>query len=219
MNWVVWSSLLLFLITIAALSVCVNGHVDIKLAALTAGLWLFVGVSMPLLLIDARIDSFDFQFIGHPVTFKNQVVFYQSKSISDVVQLLILRGHDLATKFAGFGVMLFSVLLPLAKLMATLFWRKGAPWTTSKAGKFFLFQSSKWAMADVMVVAIFLSHLGFNGVLDDQIGRLSETDGPFSILSTGKSSMLPGFFAFFGFALISMFLSTRLNKMNQAARG
>ena len=135
------------------------------------------------------------------------------------MQLLILRGHDLATKFAGLGVMLFSVVLPVAKLMSIFAWRHGASWTHSRAGKFLLFQSSKWAMADVMVVAIFLSHLGFNGVLDDQIGRLSETDGPFSILSTGKSSMLPGFFAFFGFALISMFLSTRLNKMNQAARG
>ena len=215
MRWIVWSSLLLFLLTVVALFVFVQGHFDFKLAVMTTAIWLVVGVSMPLLLIDARIDSFDFQFIGHPVTFKNQVLFYQSKSISDVVQLLMLHGQDVATKFAGFGVLLFSVVLPMAKLMSIFAWRHGASWTHSRAGKFLLFQSSKWAMADVMVVAIFLSHLGFNGVMDDQIGRFEDTQGPFSILSTGMSSMLPGFFAFFGFALISMFLSARLNTLSQ----
>ncbi|MFZ9055477.1 MAG: hypothetical protein ACO2ZL_06690 [Flavobacteriales bacterium] len=62
-------------------------------------------------------------------------------------------------------------------------------------------------------MAIFLSYLGFNGVLDDQMGKLEGVSNKLEILSTSGSTLLPGFFVFFGFALMSIILSSRLHSV------
>jgi hypothetical protein len=50
---------------------------------------LAVGLTSTMIQIDARIASMDFHLLGQNVSFKNQVLFFQSKSIVDVVQILI----------------------------------------------------------------------------------------------------------------------------------
>ena len=42
------------------------GAIELKIAVLTLAVWLGVGVSMPLLLIDARIDLLEFELLGLP---------------------------------------------------------------------------------------------------------------------------------------------------------
>ena len=54
-------------------------------------------------------------------------------------------------------------------------------------------------MADVMVVAIFLSNLGFNGVLKDQFARLHGAGEGVEVLTTAASNLLPGFFCLLWF--------------------
>ena len=208
-----WVGLCVLLITLAALFQWLSTSLEIKLATATLLIWLGVGVMMPLLLVDARIDRLQFSMLGHPVTFTDQVVFFQSKSILDVVRLLVFQGNGLGSMLAGVGVLLFSVIIPSIKLGATFLWQKDAPWTRSRVGKSLLFNSAKWAMADVMVVAIFLSYLGFNGVLDDQMGKLEGVSNKLEILSTSGSTLLPGFFVFFGFAFMSIILSSRLHSV------
>ena len=205
-----WVGLCVLLITLIALFQWLCTAVEIKMATVTLLIWLAVGVVMPLLLVDARIDRLQFSMLDHPVTFTDQVVFFQSKSILDVVRLLVFQGNGLGSMLAGGGVLLFSVIIPSIKLGATFLWRKDAPWTRSWVGKTLLFNSAKWAMADVMVVAIFLSYLGFNGVLNDQMQNLEGVSDRLEILTTSGSTLLPGFFVFFGFALMSIILSSRL---------
>ena len=73
-------------------------------------------------------------------------------------------------------------------------------------------------MADVMVVAVFLSYLGFKGVLKDQVQRLENVSPRLDVLTTADSTLLPGFLAFFAFALLGLQLSTRLRRLDDATQ-
>ena len=64
-----------------------------------------------------------------------------------------------------------------------------------------------------MVVAIFLSHLGFEGVLQNQMNRLETASAHVEILTTSGSTLLTGFLAFFGFALLGILLSNRIQTL------
>ena len=114
---------------------------------------------------------------------------------------------------AGVGVFLFSILIPAGKLGATLAWKEGTQWSQTWEGELILFRSAKWAMAYVMVVAIFLSHLGFNGILKDQVQRLEGMSPRLDVLTTANSTLLSGFLAFFGFAILGLLLSERLKTL------
>jgi hypothetical protein len=191
----------------------------VRLIVASLSAWLVLGIRMPMLLIQARIDHLEFQLLGEPIAFSDQVLFYQSKSIWDVVQLLLFHGKGNGAIAAGFGVLLFSIVVPFAKLLATTLWQENQNWSGSFWGKLILFRSAKWAMADVMVVAIFLSYLGFQGVLQDQVQRLESIGSGLDILTTADSKLLPGFIAFLGFATLGILLSERLKQLDEHYRG
>ena len=206
------AGLVLLLTTGISLFFFAQTNLDVKLIVFILFVWLVLGIQMPMLIIQARIDRLEFQLLGEPILFTDQVLFYQSKSILDVVQLLLFQGKGGGTIAAGLGVFLFSLAIPMVKLLATALWRENQKWSGSFWGKLILFRSAKWAMADVMVVAIFLSYLGFNGVLRDQMQRLDGTSA--EILTTANSTLLPGFMAFLGFAVLGLLLSERLKQLN-----
>lgn len=211
-----WLGLAVLLATALGMVYAMHSHVEVKLAVASVLAWLAVGISMPMLLIQAKVDQLEFQLLGEPILFTDQVLFYQSKSILDVVRLLLIEGKDNGARFAGLGVLLFSIVVPLLKLGASAAWRSGADWSTTSFGKLVLFRSAKWAMADVMVVAIFLSYLGFQGVLKDQVQRLENVSPRLDVLTAADSTLLPGFLAFFAFALLGLLLSTQLRRLDDA---
>lgn len=204
------AGLVLLLLTGVSLFFFAETAVDVRLIVASLSAWLVLGLRMPMLLIQARIDHLEFQLLGEPIAFSDQVLFYQSKSIWDVVQLLLFQGKGNGAIAAGLGVLLFSMAVPFAKLLATALWQENQAWSRSFWGKLILFRSAKWAMADVMVVAIFLSYLGFQGVLQDQMRRLETIGAGLDILTTADSTLLPGFMAFLGFAVLGLLLSERL---------
>ena len=210
-----WAALMVFILTLVAMYQFLAPGVEFKLATATILMWLLVGINAPMLLIEARISSLEFFFAGTSVSFSNQVLFFKSKSILEVVGLLLFSGNGMGTFLAGFGVLLFSIIIPLLKLGASFFWTPSALWGQSKFGRLLLFHSSKWAMADVMVVAIFLSMLGFDGMLKDQVESLGQSSTHLEVLTTANSTLLPGFFAFFAFAFGSCLLSDRLQKVSR----
>ena len=213
-----WLGMVVLLATALGMAYAMHSHVEVKLAVASVMAWLAVGISMPMLLIQAKVDQLEFQLLGEPILFTDQVLFYQSKSILDVVRLLLIEGKDIGAFFAGLGVLLFSIVVPLLKLGATAAWRSGASWSKTPSGKLILFRSAKWAMADVMVVAVFLSYLGFKGVLKDQVQRLENVSPRLDVLTTADSTLLPGFLAFFAFALLGLQLSTRLRRLDDATQ-
>jgi hypothetical protein len=169
--------------------------------------FLVVGLTTAMIDIDARINSLNFQLLGETVSFKNQVIFFQSKSILDVVRILIATGkYD--SIFVGVLILVFSILFPIAKLLSTgislLSQRK---WAKNKVIHYFAFQSGKWSMADVTVVAIFMAYIGFNGILQSQMGYLNVHSDAFTSIATNQTSLQPGYIIFVTFVLFGLTLS------------
>ncbi len=52
----------------------------------------FVGVLIPMISLDVRLDTFEFILIGEKIEFKNQVLYFRSKSIIQVIKILFQDG-------------------------------------------------------------------------------------------------------------------------------
>tara|TARA_R110001632_G_scaffold43376_6_gene110152 strand:- start:161006 stop:162253 length:1248 start_codon:yes stop_codon:yes gene_type:complete len=174
-------------------------------------LLLFLGVFLPMIAIDARISELNFPFLGETIQFKDQVLFFKSKSIIEVVDLMISQDRiDLL--FVGGLVFLFSVLFPLSKLVSSIFYLFSKKLSNTKLIKFLVFKTGKWSMADVFVIAIFMAYLGFDGLITEQLNQLGKFTGSTAVLTTNNSGLLFGFFAFTGFVIFSLFISQKIKK-------
>ena len=180
-----------------------------------AGSFLILGLLMPMIEIDARITDFSFSLLGEQVTFSDQVLYYKSKSIIEVVQLLFQQ-RDIEIIGVGVLVLLFSVLFPLAKLVATVFYSLVGSVRSNPFVKFLVFQSGKWAMADVFVIAIFIAYIGFDAIITDQISQLGGVSRDLDIMTTYQSSLQLGFYFFTGFVLLSIVLSQKIRNQVKA---
>src|SRR6056297_2197917 len=87
------------------------------LSALMALVVLLTGVATPMLEIDARIAELRFTLLGENITFEEQMIFYQSKSILDVVWLL-LTSKPVDSIAVGVLILAFSVILPVFKILS-----------------------------------------------------------------------------------------------------
>lgn len=170
------------------------------------------GITTPMIDLDARIDLLMFQLMGHEVSFSDNIIYFQSKSITDVVRVLWQEG-SLQMIFVGFLIFLFSIIFPAAKLISSLLHtRGGETMKSNRLIRFFVFKSGKWSMADVMVVAIFMAYVGFNGIVGGELHRLSESTDSIEIFTTNGTKLLGGFYLFLCFCLSSLVLSELLNK-------
>ena len=174
---------------------------------------LFAGITAPMIEIDARFQQVNFLLIGEQITFNDQVIFFQSKSILQVIQILFDTGK-VDSFLVGILILVFSIIFPIAKLLSTqIYLAADEQFRKNKILKFFTFKSGKWSMADVYVIAIFMAYIGFQGILDHQLSIANmETESLVSI-STNKTSLQPGFIIFIGFVLFSLALSAILKKI------
>ena len=160
--------------------------------------------------IDARISEISFTFLEENISFKNQVLFYKSKSIYEVVTLMMAQQKfDLMA--VGVLIFLFSVLFPVFKLLSTSVYLMSDKLKKHKIIQFFIFKTGKWSMADVFVIAIIMAFIGFEGIISEQLNQLSTLGESIDILTTNNSSVLFGFYAFTAFVIISLFLSQKIH--------
>jgi len=178
---------------------------------LTAFVLLIAGITLPMIDIEATISSFTFLLLGEPVTFENQVLFFQSKSILEVVGILMQRG-DIALSVVAFLIFSFSILIPILKLVFSFvaLARKRTP--KSKVAKFIVFKSGKWSMADVMVVALFMAYIGFSGVINSQLTQLERASGTLEVFTTNNSTLQLGFYLFTAYSVVGLLLASNLAK-------
>lgn len=176
---------------------------------------LFIGLTSPMIEIDARIKEMSFLLIGERISFHDQVIFFQSKSIVDVVRILIETGkYDSA--FVGVLILIFSIVFPIGKLLATKLYLLGNErWRTNRVIQFFAFKSGKWSMADVNVVAIFMAYIGFKGILDSQLSSLNLKTDSLASISTNETTLQPGFILFVAFVLFGLILSVILQRITK----
>jgi hypothetical protein len=112
----------------------------------------------------------------------------------------------------GVLVLMFSVVFPAVKILTLGFCLKRPDWLRKyRIVKFFALESSKWSMADVMALSIFMSYVAFNGVISNAIVSL-RGPGAQLVIPTDSSKILPGFYLFVGFVLASLFLSSNLER-------
>jgi hypothetical protein len=109
-------------------------------------------------------------------------------------------------------VLMFSVVFPTIKIftLAVCMFRP-ALLRRNRLAKFFALESSKWSMADVMALAIFMSFVAFNGLISNTMNGLRQS-GAELVIPTDSSKILPGYFLFIGFCLASLFLSKKLER-------
>ena len=185
------------------------------MSILSALILLIVGLTATMIQIDARIQEMDFYLLGQNITFKNQVLFFQSKSILDVVELLLKTGK-LDSQIVGVLILAFSILFPMMKLLSTgIYILDQKKWAKNKFIYYFAFKSGKWSMADVMVVAILMTYIGFNGIVNSTLSDLNLNNGTISSITTNNTAIQPGYIIFIGFVLYGFTLSGILKKITK----
>ena len=173
-----------------------------------SSIFLFAGIFIPMIEIDARINSLSFELLSTNIEFTNQVLFYKSKSIIDVVSIMLFQKR-LDLILVGLGIFAFSIFFPLLKLMSTAYYIENNEIRSNKLVSFLVFRSGKWSMADVMVIAIFMAYIGFNGILTEQLTQLENLSPSLDIISTNESNLRTGFYLFSGYVLLSLMISQK----------
>jgi hypothetical protein len=169
------------------------------------------GVLSPMLEVEVRVTKLDATLLGTPLEFRDQSLYYRSKTVLEVSQTLIQMGRPEMTLVAVL-VILFSVVFPALKMLAL-----GACLVrptllrNNRFVKLLAFDLSKWSMADVMVLAIFMSFVAFNGVIGSAWDGVRSVPNVQQVLiPTNASKILPGYYLFIGFCVSSIFLSKKL---------
>ena len=132
---------------------------------------LIIGVITPMLEISAYSTNltiplkFSVPFIGEvdipDKVFEGRMYYYfQSKSVIDLINVL-LESKNYVVAVSIFG---FSVLVPFIKLTLSVLLLLSRPFRESGLVKKTVGRIGKWSMADVFVVATFLSYLSFSNM-------------------------------------------------------
>lgn len=171
------------------------------------------GVLSPMLEVEVRVTKLDATLLGAPIEFSDQSLYYRSKTVLEVFQTLI-QMHRPEMTLVGVLVILFSVVFPALKMLAlsaSLF--QPALLRTNRLVRLLAFELSKWSMADVMVLAIFMSFVAFNGIIGSGLGDIRGVPNVHQVLlPTNASKILPGYYLFIGFCLGSILLSRKLER-------
>jgi len=183
------------------------------MSLLFALILLIVGITATIIEVDARIQTVNFMLLGDKVTFDNQVLFFQSKSIFGIVEVLLKQAKPDAV-MVGSLILLFIIILPVVRLVA-----KGihivSPKRVAENGvvKYLAFESAKWDMADVMVVGILMTYIGLNGILQSQLSNLNIHNSLLTTTTVNNTSLQPGYFIFVGYVVFALILSYILKRI------
>ena len=167
---------------------------------------LLCGIFTPMISLEAKIAEMSLTLLDEPIRFENQYLYYQSKSIMDVFFLMI-KHHSLEMKAVGILMVSFSVIFPIIKLSATvLSFARIKSQSLLRPAYWLMKNTGKWSMADVFIVAIFMSYIGFNGILDSQLGGIDSPSESVSLITTNGTELQSGFYLFFAYVIASMLL-------------
>lgn len=200
-------SLAALLIILVIIQGTMLGSITLFLLTATSVVLLIPGLFLPMIDIEAKIAKFHFTILEKPIIFTDQVLFFQTKSISDLVRLL-LEYDEAKMIFVGVLLTLFSVIFPFLKLVSTYLYFYSRSFIGNNAVvRFFTLKSTKWSMADVMVVSIFMAYLGLDGIVTHELKDLETRSLPINVITTNDTHLNVGFFLFLGFVISSFVLS------------
>ena len=175
---------------------------------------LLVGITTTMIEVDARIKTFNFVLMGQKVAFDNQVLFFQSKSLFKIVEVLLKQSKPDAI-VVGTLIFVFVIVLPLLRMLA-----RGIHITSPKSFaknrviRYLAFESGKWDMADVMVVGILMTYIGLNGILKSQLANLNIKNAFLTTITENNTSLQPGYLIFVGYVIFAFTLSYILKRIS-----
>ncbi len=152
--------------------------------------------------------------MGDKVAFQNQVLFYQSKSILGIAEVLIKQPKpDSIT--VGILIILFVMILPILRMTARgIHLLANQKIAQSNVVKYLAFESGKWDMADVMVVGILMTYIGLNGILKSQLTDLNMKTDVLTTSTVNFTSLQPGYIIFVGYVAFAFTLSYLLKRIS-----
>ena len=178
---------------------------------ITSIVLLVLGITLPMIDIDARLNAFGIQIMGQEISFDEQVLYFQSKSIVEVTKTLWTGGSwDL--KLVGALILLFSIVFPFLKLILSILYLYYEKAKSSRAIRSIIFYLGKWSMADVFTVALFMAYIGFYGLVTVQLADISRNDTGFAVETLNYSKLSPGAFFFTAYCLLSVTTSLLINR-------
>ncbi len=186
-------------------------YILLSFSILFAAIILLTGVASPMIEIDARFRDMNFFILGEKIEFSNQYIFYRSKSIFEIVSLMMSTGK-IDSMVVAFMIFSFSVLLPFMKLISMSIFLINEKFRHNSIARWMTFKSGKWSMADVMVVAIFMAYVAFQGILDNQLAGLNQNSDTVTAITTNHTALQPGFYVFVTYVVFSILLSSYLGK-------
>lgn len=172
---------------------------------------LLLGITMPMIDIDARLNSFKLNLLGEDMEFDEQVIFFQSKSIYDVTTTL-WKGRGIDLKIVGALIFLFSIVFPVLKLTLSTLFLYTKKVRNSTLAQNIIFYLGKWSMADVFVVSIFMAYVGFYGIVTSQLGAIGQNQSGYAVETVNYSKLSPGALFFTLYCLVSIFTSILINR-------
>jgi hypothetical protein len=173
---------------------------------------LVTGSLIPVIEVDARIQSLNLVMLGEKVEFKNQVLFYQSKSVCGIVATLIGQPKPDAI-VVGVLIMMFVLALPLLRLVAKgIYVLSPKKLSRHPVVRYMTFELDKWDMADVMIVGMLMTYIGLNGLLKSQLAGLNIHSGSLNVVTSNGTSLQPGYFIFVAYVLFAALLSYILKR-------
>ena len=180
-----------------------KGATAISLISFASIILLFLGVTMPMIDIDARLNAFQMNLVGSEVSFDEQYLYYQSKSILDVTSTLI-KGGKIDLKIVGIMILMFSVVVPFIKLLLSSIFLYSKKIRNNKIVKGIIYHLGKWSMADVFVVAMFMAYIGFYGIITAQLGEIGNNKTGYAVQTINYSRLSPGALFFTTYCILSI---------------
>lgn len=191
------------------------GNLQTVILVLASLSLLMAGIITPMIELEARIDTLQMKLLGEDLIFRDNILYFRSKSITDMVIILISDG-SFRMILVGLLIFLFSIIFPSLKLLSTLIYRMNLlNLRNNKIVEFFVLKSGKWSMADVMVVAIFMAYIGFDGIISNQLADMNDYSDSISIFTTNGTQLLGGFYLFLAFVISSLILSQALTAKSE----
>lgn len=211
---VVYGSLLSAFLMAWLLSGYLGIVTSVTIMTIVSIILLVIGVNLPMIDIEAILNSFTINVLGTDIGFDRQYMYYQSKSILDVTDTLI-RGKGLDLKLVGIMVLCFSVIFPLIKLILSGLYLYSSRIRENKIVQNIIFYLGKWSMADVFVVALFMAYIGFYGIISSQLDSIAHNNGGFAVETINNSQLSPGALFFTTYCVMSIILGILVNKKTE----
>lgn len=180
---------------------------------MVSGVFLLFGLVLPMIELEASISLFKFQMLGQNIEFTDQVLYYRSKSVMELVSILF---SDLSFNLilVGILVLLFSIVFPLLKLILGTIMLYSPNLESKKFARIMVFNTAKWSMSDVFVVSIFMAYLGISGMIGGQMGKIENSMANNQLMTLNDSEIGIGFYCYLIFVILSILISSKIKRMS-----